>query len=232
LTYQSVNNKIENMSSRLALGPAAHQPASSRRRRKEQRPGEIIEAALEEFARRGFAATRLEDVAERAGVTKGTVYFYFKDKKDLFKAVARSALAPALGEMEALGANFEGSAEELLRVHLRAVYQKLVKTPRAGQILRLLIAEGPQFPELVDFYYRDFISAALTNLKRLIERGVARREFRRTRATDFPQVVGGPVVTAVIWNFLLAKQHPIDFDAYARTHVDLIINGLKAPKGK
>ena len=187
---------------------------------------------MEEFARRGFAATRLEDVAERAGVTKGTIYFYFKDKEDLFRAVARSAMAPALGEMEALGANVEGPAEKLLRAHLCGLYQKLVKTPRVGKILRLLIAEGPQFPELIDFYYRDFLSPAITNLKRLIERGVARREFRRTRATDFPQVVGGPVVTAVIWNFLLGKEHPIDFEAYARTHVDLIINGLKASKAK
>jgi len=207
-------------------------PASARQRRKEQRPGEIIEAALEEFARRGFAATRLEDVAERAGVTKGTIYFYFKDKEELFKAAARSSLAPALGEIEALGANFEGSAEELLRLHLRAIYPKLVKNPRARQILRLLIAEGPQFPELVDFYYRDIISHGLAILRRVIERGVKRREFRRTRATDFPQVVFGPVLAAIIWSLLLAKQHPLDFDAYANTHVDLILNGLKARKGK
>ena len=187
---------------------------------------------MQEFARRGFAATRLEDVAERAGVTKGTIYFYFKDKEDLFKAAARSSLAPALGQIEALGANFEASAEELLRAHLRAVYLKLVKNPRARQILRLLIAEGPQFPELVDFYYREIISHGLSILKRVIERGVARHEFRRTRATDFPQVVFGPVLAAIIWNLLLAKQHPIDFDAYARTHIDLILNGLKASKGK
>ncbi len=220
------------VSSDRALARVPQPSASVRRRRKEQRPGEIIEAALQEFARRGFAATRLEDVAERAGVTKGTIYFYFKDKEDLFKAAARSSLAPALGEIEALGANFDGSAEELLRAHLRAVYPKLVKNPRAGQIMRLLIAEGPQFPELVDFYYREIISHGMTLLKRVIERGVARGEFRRTRATDFPQVVFGPVLVAVIWNLFLAKQHPIDFDAYARTHVDLIINGLKTPKRK
>jgi AcrR family transcriptional regulator len=220
------------MSSDRAAAGAPQPIASTRRRRKEQRPGEIIEAALQEFARRGFAATRLEDVAERAGVTKGTIYFYFKDKEELFKAAARSSLEPALSEIAALGANFTGSAEDLLRAHLHAVYPKLVKNPRARQILRLLIAEGPQFPELVDFYYREVITYGLNLQKRIIERGVARGEFRRTRAGDFPQVVFGPVLAAIIWNLLLAKKHPIDFDAYADAHVDLILNGLKTKPAK
>ncbi len=220
------------VSSDPALARLSQSIPSVRKRRKEQRPGEIVEAALQEFARRGFAATRLEDVAERAGVTKGTIYVYFKDKEDLFKAAARSSLGPVLSEIEALGANFRGSAEDLLRAHLHAVYPKLVKNPRARQILRLLIAEGAQFPELVDFYYREVIAYGLGLQKRIIEHGVARGEFRRTRATDFPQIVFGPVLAAIIWNLLLARKHPIDFDAYADTHVDLILNGLKASKSK
>lgn len=232
LTYESVNNTVQNVSSEAALVPRRKPLGSMRRRRKEQRPGEIIEAALQEFGRRGFAATRLEDVAERAGVTKGTIYVYFKDKEELFKAAARGSLGSALSEVEALAANFEGSAEDLLRAHFEAIYLKLVRIPRSGQILRLLIAEGAQFPELVDFYYREIISHGLNILKRVIARGVARGEFRRTRAADFPQVVFAPVVCAMVWNLLLSKRHPVDFDAYARAHIDLLINGLKAPKGK
>ena len=183
---------------------------------------------MREFARRGFAATRLEDVAERAGVTKGTIYFYFKDKEELFKAAARSSLEPALNEIEALGAQFEGSAEELLRAHLMAVYPKLVTNPRAGQILRLLIAEGPQFPELVEFYYREIITHGMNILRRVIERGVAQREFRRTGAIEYPQLLFAPVLGAIIWGLLLGKKHPLDFNEYARTHIDLVLNGLKA----
>jgi AcrR family transcriptional regulator len=218
------------VSSDRAAAPAHRIRASVRRRRKEQRPGEIIEAAVHEFARRGFAATRLEDVAERVGVTKGTIYFYFKDKEELFKAAARSSLGPALNEIEALAANFEGSAEELLRVHLSVVYPKLVTNPRAGQIIRLLIAEGSQFPELVDFYYREIVSHGVSILRRLIERGVARGEFRKTKASDFPQVIFAPVLAAIVWNLLLGKKHPIDFNEYSRVHIDLALNGLKAAK--
>jgi len=182
---------------------------------------------VQEFARRGFAATRLEDVAERAGVTKGTIYFYFKDKEELFKAAARSSLEPALNEIEALGAHFEGSAEELLRVHLSAVYPKMVLNPRAGQILRLLIAEGPQFPELVEFYYREIITHGMNILRRVIERGVAQREFRRTGAIEYPQLLFAPVLAAIIWGLLLGKKHPVDVNEYMRAHIDLALNSLK-----
>jgi AcrR family transcriptional regulator len=217
----------------MSSNPAAASASSTRsirRRRKEQRPGEIIEAALEEFSLRGFAATRLEDVAERAGVTKGTIYFYFKDKEELFKAAARSSLIPALTEIEALSLNFEGSAEELLRAHFRAVYPMLIKNPRARQIFRLLVAEGPHFPELVDFYYRDIITRALKLLRNVIERGVAQREFRRTRLTEYPQVAFGPVIGAMVWSLLMARKHPIDLEVFAQTHVDLLLNGLKISK--
>ena len=134
------------MSSDRAAAPAHRIRTSIRQRRKEQRPGEIIEAAVQEFARRGFAATRLEDVAERAGVTKGTIYFYFKNKADLFKAAARSSLEPALNEIEALGVQFEGSAEESLRAHLARLELRLLLSnllPRiehfelAGKVERL-----------------------------------------------------------------------------------------------
>ena len=219
------------MSSNRATATAAPTRGSIRRRRKEQRPGEIIEAALQEFSRRGFAATRLEDVAERVGVTKGTIYFYFKDKEELFKAAARSLVDPALNELEVLEANSEGSAEKLLRAHFETVYLKLVKNPRAGQIMRLLMAEGRQFPELVDFYYRDIISHGLGILRRVVERGVERGEFRKTRVVDFPQVLFAPVLAAIIWSLLLADKHPIDFESYARTHLDLALSGLKAAKG-
>ena len=221
---------VKQLLSTQQLAPVPSVRASTRRRRKQQRPGEIIEAALQEFARRGFAATRLEDVAELAGVTKGTIYFYFKDKEELFKAAARTSLEPALSEIEALAAHLEGSAEELLCARLSGMYNEMVKNPRVVQILRLLIAEGAQFPELVEFYYREVVSHGMNILSRIVERGVSRNEFRRSRVAEFPQLIFGPVLAAMIWSLLFAARHPIDFDEYGRAHLDLMLNGLKALK--
>ena len=198
-----------------------------REREKQELRQQILDRAREMFAAEGYEAVTMRKIAEAIEYSPTAIYLYFKDKEDLFKAAARSSLEPALNEIEALGAHFEGSAEESLRVHLSAVYPKLVTNPRAGQILRLIIAEGPQFPELVEFYYAEVISRGIANLRQVLERGVARHEFRRTAAVDFPQTVFAPALAAFIWNLLLGKHHALDFDAYARAHLDLVLNGLK-----
>jgi AcrR family transcriptional regulator len=222
------------MSSKPALSPrkAARPSASVRRLRKERRPGEIIEAALEEFALRGYAAARLEDVAERVGVTKGTIYVYFKDKEELFKAVVRSFVQPALQEVESFGASFDGSAEDLMRANFETAYRLLVSNRKANLVIHLLIAEGPQFPELVEFYHREIVQRGMNALQRMIERGIERREFRRSRLAEFPQVLFAPVMAAIVWNLTFSKRHPLDLQGYAKAHFDLLMNGLKAAKTK
>jgi AcrR family transcriptional regulator len=222
------------MSSKPVRSPRspAHSGTSVRRLRKERRPGEIIEAALEEFALRGYAAARLEDVAERVGVTKGTIYVYFKDKEELFKAVVRSFVQPALQEVETLDASFDGSTEELMRANFETAFRLLVNNRKANLIIHLLIAEGSQFPELVEFYYREVVQRGMDMIRRVLERGVACREFRRSRLTDFPQILFAPVMAAIVWKLTFSKRHPLDLEEYAKAQFDLLMNGLKAAKAK
>jgi len=211
-------------------GLAAVQPprGSIRRSRKEQRPSEIINAAFEEFSKRGYEAARLEDVADRVGVTKGTIYFYFKDKRELFKAVVQKFIQPIFRQVAGLDSNYEGTTQELMHDQLKVIYRELVRNRRANQLMRLIIAEGPQFPELPEVYYREIVRHGIEVLRHVIERGVARGEFRRSRISEFPQLLFAPVMTAVIWNLLFNRLKPLDLDRYSEAHLDLLLNGLNA----
>jgi AcrR family transcriptional regulator len=216
------------VSSRAAA--SAHRPRtpSLRERRRQQRLAEILRAGFEEFAQYGYAATRLEDVGERVNLTKGAIYLYFKDKEELFKAVVRSVIQPALQEATAAAENFTGSSEELLRLLLMTLYREIVHNRKRSRLLRILIAEGQNFPELTEFYYREILQHGIGGVKIALARGVARGELRPSLARDYPQVVVGPVVAAVIWTMLFGKSHPLDLDGYCRAHFDLLMNGLKA----
>ncbi len=130
-----------------------------RRRRKEARPEEILSAALESFAARGFAATRIEDVAARAGISKGTLYLYFDGKEELFKAVVRQALLPNLARIEALAATFEGPSALLLE-RLLATIAGVINS-RVGAIPKLVIAEAGNFPDLARFYLAEVVQRGL-----------------------------------------------------------------------
>jgi AcrR family transcriptional regulator len=206
---------------RAAATPPSPKPASSRAERAAERRGAIVEAAMEEFIARGFAATRLDDVARRAGVAKGTIYLHFKDKESMFEELIRTAIVPLVVRLGATpptpGASVrdmvEGFAENFIRE---------VATTRRGDIVRLIVAEGPRFPALADFYYREVVTRGLAGIRALIELGIARGEIRHKNLARFPQILVAPAMIAVIWQSLFSKHAPLDAIEMFRVHLDLI----------
>lgn len=195
------------------------------RRRKEDRPREITAAALAAFAEKGYAATRVDDVARRAGVSKGLLYLYFRTKEELFKAVVRSLVIPRVDALSASVDTSELSVEEFLRGPFLDFARKLPASPVAV-VIRLLIAEGPKHPDLVRFYWDNVISRGLATITTLLERGVASGEFRRTRVNEMPHLLVMPVVFSVVFKLLFERQS-LDTDALIETQVDLLIAYMK-----
>jgi AcrR family transcriptional regulator len=197
-------------------------------RRKDARPGEILDAALDLFVEKGFAATRLEDVAQRAGVSKGTVYLYFDGKEDLFKAVIRSGMVRAIEEAERRVAAYPGSAADLLRELYTAWWQNIGGTKLAG-IPKLMISEAQNFPELARFYYEEVIQRGSQLFARTIERGIERGEFRPVNIDYAVRALVAPLIMrAILEHSFLPCAGPEDFDvpAYFEHTLRLVLDGL------
>jgi AcrR family transcriptional regulator len=197
------------------------------RKPKPQRHEEILAAAFEEFAAKGYAEARLDRVATRAGIAKGTIYLYFKNKETLFRFVVRDLIHRVIAEVGASIGAFQGTAEDLVRTVLSRQYAAFVKNPKARAVFRLLIAESHKFPQLSDVYLHEIIEPALTALRALVEKGVASGEFRDTKIKEFPQVLIGPAVIAVAWTLILGERQKLDLDAYMEAHLELLLHGLK-----
>jgi len=198
-------------------------------RRKDARPGEILDAALDLFVEKGFAATRLEDVAQRAGVSKGTVYLYFDSKDDLFKAVIRSGMVRAIEEAEKLVAGFEGSSADLLRQIYAGWWQNIGGTKLSG-IPKLMISEAQNFPELARFYYDEVIQRGSRLFARALDRGVARGEFRSVNVDYAVRALVSPLIMrAILEHSFLPCAGPEDFDvpAYFEHTLGLALDGLR-----
>jgi len=198
-------------------------------RRKDARPGEILDAALDLFVEKGFAATRLEDVAQRAGVSKGTVYLYFDSKDDLFKAVIRSGMVRAIEEAEKLVAGFEGSSADLLREIYAGWWQNIGGTKLSG-IPKLMISEAQNFPELARFYYDEVIQRGSRLFARALDRGVARGEFRSVNVDYAVRALVSPLIMrAILEHSFLPCAGPEDFDvpAYFEHTLGLALDGLR-----
>ena len=205
----------------------AQKKRGSRAAQKEARPKEIVEAALEVFARDGFAGTRLDDVAEKVGISKGTIYLYFDTKEDLFKACVRETVGAHLAGTRDLAANFEGVTADLLYEIVRGLGNRFTQGG-FKTILILMISEGQRFPELVSFYYEEIISSGLQMLRSVIQRGIDRGEFRDNGLSDYPQLLVSPMMMSVIWNHLFApKGGSLDIEEVLTTHVDTLLEGLK-----
>ena len=200
--------------------------SSSRAERAAERRQAIVDAALDEFIARGFAATRLDDIAKRAGVAKGTIYLHFKDKESMFEELIRTAIVPFVNRMTAPPA-MTGSVRDAIEAMAHMFIHEVANT-RRGDLVRLIVAEGPRFPEIADFYYREVVSRGLAALRRLIELGVARGEIRQSQLAQFPQIVIAPAMIAVIWKSLFERHAPLDADAMLRTHLDLIFGERSA----
>jgi len=196
------------------------------RRRKEDRPQEITEAAFAAFAEKGYAATRVEEVAKRAGISKGLLYLYFKTKEELFKAVVRSVVMPRVDALEALLDDSEMSAEEFIRGPVLD-FMKLIPGSPVSVVIRLMIAEAPKHPDLVEFYWDNVASRGMGALQQLLERGVQNGEFRRTAVNDLPQLLIAPVMMAVVWGLVFA-QRSLDTDKLIETNLDMVLAYIKA----
>lgn len=228
MTEQSVR-MITRTSTRMHVKQA---PTSRGRKRKLRRQEEILAAAFEEFAANGYAEARLQDVAQRAGVAKGTIYLYFKNKELLFRAVLRGLIHHVFKELEVFVREFPGSAEDLVRNVLSRQYAEVVKNPKARSMFRLLIAESHKFPQLSDVYLREVVAPGVAAMRSLIEKGMASGEFRETKIVEFPQVIVGPAVLAVVWTLILGERKQLDLDAYMEAHLELLLRGLQNTNGR
>lgn len=204
--------------------------APPRQRRKEARPAELTAAALELFVEKGYAATRLDDVAARAGVSKGTLYLYFDSKDALFRAVVQEGIVPALAEGDSLVSTYTGSSADLLRDIVNGWWLTLGSTPLGG-VPKLMISEARNFPELANFYHDTVIVRGRDLLRRILLRGIAAGEFRSLDIESTIDVVFAPLLMLLIWRYSMGscgcrQQDPI---TYLNTHIDLTLGGLSKP---
>ena len=198
-----------------------HAPASNRATRAAERRAAIVDAAMEEFIARGFAATRLDDIAKRAGVAKGTIYLHFKDKESMFEELIRTAIVPLVVRLGSTPPPSGASVRDMVEGFAGTFIQE-VATTRRGDIVRLIVAEGPRFPAVADFYYREVVSRGLAGMRALIELGIARGEIKQKNLARFPQIMVAPALIAVIWQSLFSRHAPLDALEMFRVHLDLI----------
>jgi AcrR family transcriptional regulator len=202
------------------------------RRRKEARPAEIEAAALECFAERGFAACSLDEIAARAGVTKGTLYLYFRSKDDLFKAVVRGALVARIVALTETLSPSESAREQLDR--LLAAWPALLAIPYLSALPKLIIAEAGNFPDLARFYLDEVIARGRGAITAILRRGIRRGEFRRVDPDAAFFAVIAPVIVAMLWKqtFDRHDDKPLDVEALAGAHRSLLLNGLLSEKAR
>jgi len=204
----------------------ADTPTKRRERRKAERPGEILDAAFEEFVANGYAATRLEDVARRAGVTKGTIYFYFDTKERVFDEMIRHVSRPQFDELTAFLATLNGPYRTQLHALIVYLYSRFGDERASRETLRFLIAEGARFPDLVERHYQEFMEPLVEHVRALVEAGIAAGEFRDSTARRFPELILSPSLLLDVWRLVFDKKRPIDVDAFVDAQLDLLMNGL------
>ena len=195
-------------------------------RRKQDRPREIADAAFEAFAENGYAATRVQEVAARAGVSKGLMYLYYKTKEELFKAVISNVVGRRVDALIDIVENADGTSEEILRGPI-ADFMKRVPDSPVAVVIRLLLAEGQRHPDLVDAYWENVVSRGLATIRHFLERGVEHGEFRPSAREMLPQQFIAPVAMGVIWRLLFGKRS-LDTDHLIDTQIDMILTHIKA----
>jgi AcrR family transcriptional regulator len=206
---------------RIAAPPAA----GPRKARSGERRDAILAAALDEFASRGFEVARLDDVARRAGVAKGTIYLYFRDKETLFQELVRTMLTPLVGTIEALGAAdvpMAMLADRIVDLFVSEVYET-----RRKDVVRLMISEGRRFPALAEFYYHEVLARIIGAMRALLRRAAARGEIPESLA-EFPQIIAAPGLVAIIWSGLFERFEPLDVRRMMKTHVELLFAPRRA----
>lgn len=215
----------------MSLASPSAKPEPRWVRRKDARPEEITAAALMLFVERGYANTRLEDVAAQAGVSKGTLYLYFANKQELFKTVVREGLSSPIAEVRGMIDQYEGSAFDLLGMVLHGWWQRIGSTPLSG-IPKLILAEARNFPEIAEFYLAEVVRPGLDAISRIIDRGVATGEFRKVEAGHIAQLVLAPTLLVACWCNSLAPFDPEGMDPprVIDEHLEMLRRGLAPDK--
>jgi AcrR family transcriptional regulator len=199
-------------------------------RRKEERPAEILDAALHEFTARGYAAARLDDIAHRAGCTKGTIFLYFANKEELFKALVRDVVLPGIEQLEALVENHEGTSLELVRQIMKVRWTLMVES-RSSALPKLMFTEAGTFPELARFYIDEVGTRGHAMMIRALRDGIARGEFREVDVEMVAKVASAPLLVAAMWkhSFQPHCNVALDSERYFDAALDLLLAGLAAP---
>src|SRR5262245_29156173 len=206
---------------------------AKQRRAPAERPGEILDAALALFVEKGFAATRLDDVAERAGLSKAAIYLYFENKTALFQGVVRQAIAANLGTVEAMVVTYRGPVADLLPRILEFMASRIEQTPLAA-VAKLVISESRAFPEIGRFYLKEVIGRGLPLLEALISRGIAQGEFRKVDPALTVRSIVGAMLLAGLWRTVFEPLggEKLDVGALARHHADLMMQALRVEKAE
>ena len=200
--------------------------SGTRAKRSAERRDAILAAALDEFAARGFAATRLDDVAKRADVAKGTIYLHFADKETLFEELIRLELGPVVGALERAShadIPLRQVTDQLIEVFVREIFET-----RRKDVIRLVLTEGPRFPKLAEFYYREVISRAMEAIRVILRRAHERGELKTDALVRFPQLLPAPGIVAIVWSGLFDRFEPLDVRAMMRAHFDLLFGNRSA----
>lgn len=202
---------------------------AKRERRKEARPGELLAAALELFVEKGYAATRSEEVARRAGVSKGTLFLYFSSKEELFKAVVRENLSGRFPEWNAEFDAYTGSTADMLRYAMKMWWERVGATPASG-ITKLMMSEASNFPELATFYQQEVIEPGRALIRRILQRGVDRGEFRPVDMELAIYLVLAPMIFLMSWKHSFGacacEAEPLEPHKYLDLQVDTLLHGL------
>ncbi|KQT13531.1 TetR/AcrR family transcriptional regulator [Ramlibacter sp. Leaf400] len=216
------------ISGRQAAG-ADDAPAAKRERRKEARPGELLDAALDLFVEKGFAATRSEEVAARAGVSKGTLFLYFPSKEELFKAVVRENLSGRFAEWNEEFETFEGSAADMVSYCMKVWWERIGAT-RASGITKLMISEARNFPELAAFYQQEVIRPGTLLIRRILQRGMDSGEFRRVDLDYAVFSIVAPMIFLIMMKHSLGacapQDYPLDPERYVQSQCEILLMGL------
>lgn len=196
-------------------------------RRKDSRPQELLSAALDLFVEHGYAATKLSEVAQVAGVSKGTLYLYFENKEELFKAVVRETIVPNIAEAEQLIVEFEGPTRELFK-RLICTWFENINTNKLSGIAKLMFAESSNFPELAEFYRVEVIDRNELMLIQLLNRGMLSGEFKQLDLAVVPKIITAPIIMMMLWNtsFKSCAIEPILTENYIESYVDIMLAGL------
>jgi AcrR family transcriptional regulator len=203
--------------------------APKRERRKEARPGELLDAALDLFVEKGFSATRADEVAARAGVSKGTLFLYFQSKEDLFKAVVRENIANKFPTWQEEFLTFEGSSADMLRYALTSWWERIGKT-RASGITKLVMSEAQNFPEIAAFYQEEVIQPGNAMIRRILERGIQAGEFREMDLEQAVHIIVAPMIFLMMWKHSMgacaASAKIVDPEQFIHMQVDVLLHGM------